>query len=211
MASSAWSRMTTRVHSTTLRRGVLRAAFYLAVAFVAAIATAAVVHVLARGLGKGLGVTDGTDATGFGPAANGPEREMVFVFIGSPTCAWSDPPVLREVVGEIDAALALRASEWGYAFSSVGVAQSQSATDGLKYLSRVGRFDEVTAGRSWRNTGLIRYVYRDFRGIPMTPQVLVLDLDLLFEAGGREELLVRKVGLSSIDAWMRAGAPVPPP
>lgn len=150
------------------------------------------------------------------PAA--PAAEWTLVYIGSSTCTPSNAPQLARASAELRELLAARAARNGTTFSTLGIARDRQVRAGLRHLRRHGEFDEVIAGRSWSNLGLQRYVWGDLPGQAATPQLLLVERTLDASSAGQggrqfaiegERLLVRKVGLDEIEAWLRDGAPVP--
>jgi hypothetical protein len=152
------------------------------------------------------------------PEPPSPDAEWTLVYIGSSTCTPSNAPELAHAAAELRQVLAARAAGNGATFSTLGIARDRQVRAGLRHLRRHGEFDEVIAGRSWSNLGLQRYVWGDLPGQAATPQLLLVERTLDEPSPGqggrqfaiqRERLLVRKVGLDEIQAWLRDGAPVP--
>ncbi len=73
-------------------------------------------------------------------------KELIFVFIGSTDCAPSKQPGFNVVVQQASQKIANIARARGLAFNRVGVALSGSPTDGIKFLSDFGVFDESVTG-----------------------------------------------------------------
>ncbi len=109
--------------------------------------------------------------------------------------------------------MAAWAEEEEIGIATIGIAKDSVAEQGIRHLRRFGRFDEIMAGRGWRNAGVLRYIYDDFPGPAATPQVLVLRRTLANNVGQwevlKEEVLVRKVGLMEIRNWVNRGATIP--
>lgn len=143
-------------------------------------------------------------------------RELVLVYIGASTCGPSNDPRLTEWIREAADTLRSRARSLDAAVVTVGVARETDISTGLAHLSRTAAFDEISAEQRERNHLSLKYIERDFPGIPATPQVLVLFREYEeFPLGGvnpgsvRETLLLRRVGLQEIENWLRLGTPVP--
>jgi hypothetical protein len=98
-------------------------------------------------------------------------------------------------------------------FVSLGVALDWSIRDGLEFLGEFGPFDEVMVGRSWLNSGGVRYMWRDIPGEPVCPSIIgttrQVDVTQTAITVSEEELLLRKVGLTEIEQWGDLGFPLP--
>jgi hypothetical protein len=134
------------------------------------------------------------------------------VLVASPTCVWSTAPELPPLIETAKLLMRAEAERRGLGFAAIGVSRSGSANAGIKDLQRFGTFDEVAAGRTWYNTLLLRYVYRDFVGAPATPQVIVLERTVAAEERpgiSEERVLLRTVGFGAIRRWVEMGVPIP--
>ena len=139
-------------------------------------------------------------------------REVVLIAIVSSTCHWSNLPDVTAAVRAAKLLVKRQAGESGLSFAAIGVAKDVSAQEGLRHLTQHGRFDEVSAGRGWYNTSILRFIYGDIAGFAATPQLIVLEQRVLFDAGtrrvqGRREL-TRIVGAKDIVGWVAQGSPV---
>lgn len=138
--------------------------------------------------------------------------EIAFVFIGAPTCVYSNASDLPPLIEEAKYLLREQSTRRGVGFATIGVSPSRSARAGLAFLGKFGAFDELSAGRAWYNDALLKYVYQEFVGPPVTPQILLVERMLGPEVQPgihREHVLLRQVGLQAIRDWVRRGAPVP--
>ena len=139
-----------------------------------------------------------------------PERELLLVYIGSSVCPPSNSRRTIEAVRTAKGALARVARSRKIAFSTIGIASDLVAADGLSHLRQIGMWDEISAGRRGRNSGMERYVYGDMPGASGTPQVLVVcSVGESIWAIPTERVLLRQVGLFAIEEWVAAGLPVP--
>lgn len=138
-----------------------------------------------------------------------PGTELVFIYIGSSSCHWSNVPELPSMVRKMKRAVRDQSRESGRNFSAMGVARDVVAQRGLKHLDRFGPFDEVTAGRGWLNLGVLEYIYGDLPGPAATPQIVVLEREI-GRAGlrsiSRQRILERRVGLDEIEEWVNSGS-----
>ncbi len=132
-----------------------------------------------------------------------PNRELVLVYMGSSTCGPSNSHELRESILYAKREMAELAESQGIAFAAVGVAADLSAASGLAHLRTLGLWDEVVSGRSWRNAGTGRYVYRDMPGVAATPQVLVVMRSGEYGEWSTPgvQVVLRMVGVREISEW----------
>lgn len=145
-----------------------------------------------------------------------PGAELALVFIGSSQCAFSTNPDLPRMIEHAKNAVKETAVEAGMSFSTLGVAKDWNVDAGIAHLSAFGRFDEIMAGRSWMNEGVLKYIWQTLPGAPSTPQVLVVErmVTVPLAAGDRfkvsdESVITRKIGLDEIEQWVEAGMPLP--
>lgn len=141
-------------------------------------------------------------------------RELAMIYIGSSTCEPSNRDWLPGAVDSLKVVLRETARAQGRGFSTIGIARDWVVADGLEYLRKFGRFDEVMAGRNWLGTGVLRYVWDAVPGPASTPQILVVDrLVSSTRDPARpvraERLVLRKVGTEEIRAWFERGGRLP--
>lgn len=139
-----------------------------------------------------------------------PDNELLFVYIGSSTCGPSNSDDVRESVHYAKRQLSELAEADTVAFAAIGIATDLDSANGLAHLRTLGLWDEVVSGRSWRNAGSEKYVYRDMPGVAATPQVVIV---LRSVEHGRwstpiEKVVVRKVGVREIGDWVARGLPL---
>ncbi len=142
--------------------------------------------------------------------------ELALIFIGSSGCVASNNSALPEMVETIKLMLETKAVKRGRAFTTVGIAKDWVANAGTNHLAKFGMFDEIMAGRSWINKGVMEYIWTDFPGVPSTPQVVVVDQFVVVPSNSGErfqilgqEVIARKVGLVEIKEWLELGLPLP--
>jgi hypothetical protein len=159
------------------------------------------------------------DRSGHVATAEARSAELVFVYIGSSTCGVANQPWTAGAVQQAMQMVRRRASETGLGFVALGIAKDWNIDDGVKHLTRIANFDEISVGRNWANEALVKYVWRDLPGIAATPQVVVVlrvrhlesSVDTLRTHDfSSETLLMRKAGLSEIETWLNNGAPIRP-
>ncbi len=139
--------------------------------------------------------------------------ELVLVVVGSAGCRWSNDPEFVTLVRRARNAVRGAARQRDIAFATLGVSQDERPERGIDHLSQFGWFDEIAVGRGWRNSALLKYVYEEFPGPAVTPQVLVVARGLV-EHGGQwgvrdERVLLRRSGLAAIRTWVANGATLP--
>lgn len=135
--------------------------------------------------------------------------EIVFVYVGSSRCVWSNLPETSQTVRDAKRMVASRAREAGMGFAALGIAVDPDAIAGWAHLEQFGLFDEAIVGKGWRNTGSRRYIYGPLSGSAATPQLL---LTIRSTSGMKndERVLLRKIGSTGIAGWVADGAPLPP-
>ncbi|WP_412063126.1 hypothetical protein [Rubrivirga sp. IMCC45206] len=157
----------------------------------------------------------------------GPGTDLVMVLFTNQDCGWSRTPAVQRSVHEAKALLQARAEAEGKRFSAVAVIKNYDWEEGIEFLSAFGHFDEVLAGRSWFNTGIVEHCFNQAGCEPATPMILVFERDvttidhpsgpegrILYVFGPREYLVTvsdgRPVEESStgIAAWVAAGVPL---
>ncbi len=104
-----------------------------------------------------------------------------------------------------------RARDGGMRFSAVGIALDADASLGWGHLRKAGRFDEVSTGMGWANSGADKYVFGALAGPASTPQLLVVERLVNTGPDGRREVeservLARKGGATAITSWVSRGA-----
>jgi len=140
-------------------------------------------------------------------------KERVMVFVGASTCSSSMADGLPEALRAIRTGMRSQATERGEGFASIGISTDVVVTDGVRYLKRMGPFDEIVAGRNWANLGVQRYVWGEsLGGEPGIPQLIVMER--VFDRSRTGELVVsgervlfRKLGASPIMEWSRLAFP----
>lgn len=141
-----------------------------------------------------------------------PGRELALVFIGSPTCVWSNQDFLPEALEKAKLGLAEQARSSGHSFTAVAAVKSTDFGAGIEFVRRFGQFDEVSVGRGWYNVAILRYVFEKFAANAATPQILVVEREVTgWPSRGYvgERVLLRKTGSGPIVDWVEAGLPLP--
>jgi hypothetical protein len=142
-----------------------------------------------------------------------PAREVVAVVVASSRCEFSTRPRFMQAVDPLLRALQGQARARGSGFAAVGVAVDVQADSGFAYFRRLAEFDEVVAGRTWLNSGLLYYATPARVTTQMTPSLIVFEREIVDGARhttvGPERHLVSVLGLDSVVAFANRGAPLP--
>ncbi|MGD2153917.1 MAG: hypothetical protein PVG79_11675 [Gemmatimonadales bacterium] len=142
----------------------------------------------------------------------GTTEQIRMIFIGSSTCGAHRDAGFRAAIATAKRALAERFTGAGRQFASAGVAIDWRIEDGIEFLAEFGEFDEIIVGGNWLNSGAIRYVWEDFPGSSVVPQVVVARRSVNVSgstiAVGEEELLARLAGAEQIMEWVDLGVPL---
>lgn len=134
--------------------------------------------------------------------------ELVFLYIGSSTCAPSNAPSLAPALEQLREIARAEAERREVGFATIGIARDRSARAGMDHLSKFGTWDEVLSGRGWLNTGIIKYVYDDLPGRAATPQVILVERSVRRTptvAIEHEAVVFRRVGLDEITRAVELG------
>lgn len=139
-------------------------------------------------------------------------HEVVMVLITASTCAASQDPGLAADIEKAKLTLRQHTSAKRVQFRAQGVALDWDVAAGYDFLRRFGQFDQVSVGANWLNDGGIKYIWRDFPGDPVMPQIVLVSRDVTADANGvsvgAETVVERLVGIDAIRDWVRAGAAV---
>jgi hypothetical protein len=141
------------------------------------------------------------------------ESQIVLVFIGASTCAFSQPASVKRALEAAEETLARLAQHGGLRVKKIGVSVDISVAKGIEYLTRVGEFDEVLIGGGGTNIGFEFFAATVLGGPLVTPQILIVERHPRSLGqnpdGGMFHVRVRVAGGSEVERWGAAGAPVP--
>lgn len=161
-----------------------------------------------RGLGSVGGLLAGLAACGKAgtaapPPTNGPQRLLVLIVAAG--CAASSRRDFAEQVAAVRKGIEQAAISGRWQLVTLGVALDHGVGDGLVMLRRFGRFDQVMVGSGWLNEGGVRYIWRDFAGEPVLPQMLLIEREVTVGDGrlrfGSDRLVARAVGAAEVARW----------
>lgn len=142
----------------------------------------------------------------------GTTEQIRMILIGSSACGAHRNEGLREAIETAKHSLAERFAGEAIHFASAGVALDWRIADGIDFLAAFGEFDEIIVGGNWLNSGAVRYIWRDFPGSSVVPQVVVVKRSVTVSSStisvGEEELVARLAGAEQIMKWVDLGAPL---
>jgi hypothetical protein len=150
------------------------------------------------------------DSTVISVAESSPSRdELVLMLVVSPTCAASRHPDLPRLWTDIVAGTENRLDSLT-TLRLVGVVLSGDPGTGMSFIERFGHFDEVITGGGVGNVAALRYLFADYPGPPVLPQVIWLSR--VFSATeahiptlGSENVVARVWGVDPITAVAARG------
>lgn len=146
-------------------------------------------------------------------------HQIVAVVLAASWCVGSQGAGFQRNVAEMQDSLGKKAVRDGESLSMLGVALDWSIPDGVAYLGHLGRFDQIMVGGNWLNEGALRYIWRDSAGVPVLPQVVLLDrwigIANVITARARdtstqalsidsERVVARMLGPKAISDWVHA-------
>jgi hypothetical protein len=107
--------------------------------------------------------------------------EIVVVLIGSAGCAASRQNTLSNAMDQLRATLLEASSRQGLRVAFLGVALDTHISSGLRWLTSVGPFDQVSVGGNWLNLAAVQIVVlrrvvtiaSDSQSVVVEPDVLV--------------------------------------
>lgn len=134
--------------------------------------------------------------------------EIIFVYIGSSRCPYSNSNDLYSDTKEVRSIVRERTQEIEYDFLSIGVSLDSNPQKGLKHLKRSGSYDEVVSGNGWKNIGVLRYIWETIPGEASIPQILIYERMLSTDGVVKvkdERILARLAGYSEIKKFLDNG------
>ena len=162
-------------------------------------------------------LTSGTIAArAFHPTSVGApvvRHEIIAVYLG--TIGTDSQSGMVAAVRDIKTALKKQAVASGRALVTRGVSLEPSVDDGLRHLTLLGGFDEVSLGGNWTNSAVVRYLGGSIDGARRDgiPQLILLERDVTVGSTrlrvGAERELGRYIGTEDIAQWAGRGAPLP--
>jgi len=147
------------------------------------------------------------DTEPYRPAPLVAGEELVFVFLGSSTCPGTRLPGVDSAVKTLMANYRGQAAAENKRFVAIGVSLDWQFQPGLDLLNRFGNFDEVMIGRSWLNSGIVKYVWDELPGYAAIPQIVLLTRTVSYDDGysvSNQQVLVRRTGADALKGWAAA-------
>ena len=136
-------------------------------------------------------------------------EELLLVFIGSSSCPAAREKGFDKVVAQVTERMRHEADRRKALFGRIGVALDWQIADGLTFLDKFGKFDEVIVGRDWLNTGYDKYV-RNVRGDDGVPAIAVVSRQIVKRDSAisfaNEVVLASVRGTIAIRKWLTEGA-----
>lgn len=135
---------------------------------------------------------------------------VTFVFVASQVPVGLNPdPGLVRIVSMARDSVRERAHAASARYSTVGVSDHWLVSEGIRTLEAFGPFDEMVVGRSWFNSGLLRYMPEEPTGFPA---VIITVEDITVEqsswtSNGVSEVR-RLLGQRALEAWGASGFPL---
>jgi hypothetical protein len=132
--------------------------------------------------------------------------EIVVALIGTSRCVGSRHKSLTVAMDSLRKRLRVFAEKRHQRVRLLGVALDDDLAVGLRWLTTVGPFDEISVGGSWLNLEAVHLVHRGLIGEATVPQVVVFRRSFAGERTGAilvspDRLAFRKAGLEPIMSW----------
>jgi|GEM_PF-4691142 len=135
----------------------------------------------------------------------GLRRETMAVLLISSQCVAARDPALVPAVARMKETLLRQARAEGRTLHLVGVSVDYDLAGGLRFLSRLGPFHEVTVGANWLNHDVVQLVWRDPETNPTVPQWVIVERDVAIRDGrfsvGPDRVVARVEGIAGMVAW----------
>lgn len=133
-------------------------------------------------------------------------REVVVIYVGSSYCGPCQRQDFKLALGVMRHRLSIEARSTGANFWSLGISVDDKTDKGCEFLSQAGQFDEISVGRLWYNTAVMRYILLDEYSMPGVPQIVVLEREVSKEGVTMkiesEKILLRLTGTNEIIDWV---------
>lgn len=131
--------------------------------------------------------------------------ETLMIFIGDSNCGASKVPGLPSALDRLREAVKVRAATSSGRVVQIGVALDWEPDSGLAFLESFGPFDEVQLGGNWLGQGATRWIWRDSRGAPVLPQLIIVERDVLASERAisisQDRVVARLLGSEKIRDW----------
>jgi hypothetical protein len=140
--------------------------------------------------------------------------EVIAVYVGS--IGTDSLTGMAQVLSDMGTALRRQTASSGRGLIVRGVSIEPSVEGGIRHLSRLGAFDEVSVGGNWTNSAVVRYLGANDGRVSDSPipELILLERTVrsdntrMLQVGPEREI-ARFVGLDKINGWVARGAPLP--
>lgn len=136
--------------------------------------------------------------------------ELLAILVTSSTCSAASDEAFHETFERAIHKLRSYASVHEKHLATLGVAVDWDIDQGLQALRKLGRFDEIAAGRKWLNSTALRLIAPTVGGTPVIPQFIVVSRQVVQDSGQvgttADSVILRLIGPDAIVAWEREGA-----
>ena len=138
-------------------------------------------------------------------------REIVLIYFGCSTCGPSNNPELKNYYNNIKEKLLLSSKDKKINFTTIGISNESSVTEGLTHLEKFDSFNEIAVGNRMSNLGIQNYVWDRFDTIiaSATPQIIIVDRTYSMNNQNgelfvhpkilKDSILTRRVGISQFE------------
>lgn len=147
--------------------------------------------------------------------------QVILVLLGTERLLQRQTNEVMSAFREFRAAVRKSAAANSMSLVTVGAAIDHAPDQGLRWLGKIGGFDEVSAGQSWTGSGAREFVWADSNPQASLPQVMVLIRNFrvtaervethnsspILRLRGKEAILNAKSVYGRIDSLLRLAAP----
>ena len=140
--------------------------------------------------------------------------EVIAVYVGS--IGTDSLTGMTQVLNDMGNAVRRQTASSGRGFLMRGVSIEPSVEDGIRHLSRLAHFDEISVGGNWTNSAVVRYLGVNNGRVSDSPipELILVEREVRSDNSrmlqvGPERELARLVGLDRIKQWVSSGAPLP--
>lgn len=137
----------------------------------------------------------------------GVEHETLAFLVISSHCIAAYDPNLVAIVDATKGALARDAAARGRKLHLIAISLDDDIGPALRFLARLGTFNEVSIGGNWLNSQVSSLVWNDPQTEPQIPQWIIVDRDVTI---GQARIAIRSgqvrtriVGLDGMRRWSR--------
>ena len=140
-----------------------------------------------------------------------PGKEIVAVYVGSSHCGPCKTPDFKKNLQKMLLRISNETRKSGDNFWTLGISVDADISAGYEFLKSTGRFDEISIGKSWKNSAILRYILPDEYSTPATPQIVILERQAARDGVGKvpnEKILLRLSGNGELKKWLAGNIPL---